>query len=165
MSSFTAPLDVRIHDVDDFELLRDLSYYVGATPETYTIYVPKGYRTDLASVPRFLWSLYPPHGRWAKAAVIHDRLYTHQYEHPLITRKMADYIFLEGMRILNVPEQDAKTIYLAVRAFGWIYWDADPEDDRSKLKEDINDNYVERVIQKPKRYHSFNNSVKKWPIV
>ncbi|EOK4349625.1 DUF1353 domain-containing protein [Escherichia coli] len=36
------------------------------------ISVPVGYVTDLASVPRILWSVFPPHGRYAKATIIHN---------------------------------------------------------------------------------------------
>ena len=38
----------------------------------YVISVPVGYVTDLASVPRILWSVFPPHGRYAKATIIHN---------------------------------------------------------------------------------------------
>lgn len=34
-----------------------------------------GSRTDLASIPRFAWSLLPPDGPWVQAALIHDYLY------------------------------------------------------------------------------------------
>lgn len=36
----------------------------------YTI--PKGYVTDFASVPKFLWSILPPLGRHNLAALLHD---------------------------------------------------------------------------------------------
>ena len=39
------------------------------------IVVPRGFVTDLASIPRPFWSWLPPDGPWAKAAVIHDFLY------------------------------------------------------------------------------------------
>ena len=37
--------------------------------------VPIGFVSDLASVPSILWSKYPPQGRYAIAAIIHDYLY------------------------------------------------------------------------------------------
>lgn len=36
--------------------------------------VAVGFLTDLASVPKLLWWLYPPFGRYTKAAVVHDML-------------------------------------------------------------------------------------------
>ncbi|MGT3199083.1 DUF1353 domain-containing protein, partial [Yersinia enterocolitica] len=63
------------------------------------IKVPTGYVTDLASVPRVFWALFPPHGRYAKAAIIHDYL----YDNALRTKKEADKIFLDGMQVLGVP--------------------------------------------------------------
>lgn len=39
------------------------------------ITVPDGMSTDLASVPRFAWSIIPPDGLWVRAAVVHDFLY------------------------------------------------------------------------------------------
>lgn len=38
--------------------------------------VPVGFETDFASVPRPLWPLFPPTGRYTRAAVLHDWLYT-----------------------------------------------------------------------------------------
>lgn len=34
--------------------------------------VPEGFETDAASVPRPLWALFPPVGRYFVAAVVHD---------------------------------------------------------------------------------------------
>ena len=44
------------------------------TNKTESIVVPKGFETDLASVPRAAWALIAP---WdvARAAIIHDLLY------------------------------------------------------------------------------------------
>src|SRR5688572_10892672 len=58
------------------------------------IRIPAGFVTDFASIPRALWWLYPPTGRWGRAAVIHDWLYRKQTR----SRAEADAIFLEGMR-------------------------------------------------------------------
>lgn len=53
-----------------WSLARDL-VYLGAR-ERFTI--PAGFRTDLASVPRVFWSVLPPFGDYAPAAVLHDAL-------------------------------------------------------------------------------------------
>ena len=40
--------------------------------------VELGFQTDLASIPRFLWAVLPPFGRYTNAALVHDWLYTFQ---------------------------------------------------------------------------------------
>lgn len=88
-------------------------YIYGSGPDDY-IEVPVGFTTDFASVPRFLWPIFPPDGEYTQAAVMHDYLYrTH-----LRTRKEADFIFLEFMGMLEVPRWKAETMYKAVRLFG-----------------------------------------------
>ncbi|EBS8009877.1 DUF1353 domain-containing protein, partial [Salmonella enterica] len=70
--------------------------------------------TDLASVPRIFWTLLPPDGKYAKAAIIHDYL----YDNALRTKKEADRIFLDGMTVLGVPKWKKTIMYWAVRWFG-----------------------------------------------
>ena len=82
------------------------------------ITVPKGFRTDLASVPRILWCLIPPFGRYSQAAVIHDYLYHFQEG----TKKVADEIFYELMLRYGTYKWKAKIMYLAVRLFGGGAW-------------------------------------------
>ncbi|TQE91889.1 MAG: DUF1353 domain-containing protein, partial [Spiribacter salinus] len=66
---FHDPLHILAHDLPigqrPWELLEDMRYYSVLLHQVIT--VPKGYRTDFASVPRFFWRLIPPYGRYAKA--------------------------------------------------------------------------------------------------
>ncbi len=78
------------------------------------ITVPAGTITDLASVPRILWSVFPPHGRWAKAAIVHDYL----YDNAIGTKAWADAVFNEAMGVLGVPLWRRKLMFWAVRCFG-----------------------------------------------
>ncbi|EEH9150712.1 DUF1353 domain-containing protein, partial [Salmonella enterica subsp. enterica serovar Kentucky] len=78
------------------------------------IEVPAGFVTDLASVPRIFWTLLPPDGKYAKAAIIHD----YMYDNALRTKKEADRIFLDGMIVLGVPKWKRMIMYWAVRSFG-----------------------------------------------
>ncbi|EAO7521451.1 DUF1353 domain-containing protein, partial [Salmonella enterica] len=78
------------------------------------IEVPAGFVTDLASVPRIFWTILPPDGKYAKAAIIHDWM----YDNALRTKKEADKIFLDGMTVLGVPKWKRIVMYLAVRIFG-----------------------------------------------
>lgn len=84
----------------------------------HTVTVPQGFSTDFASVPRLLWMLLPPYGRYTVAAVVHDWLYYAQS----MKRKEADRIFLSIMIEDRVRVIRAVLMYLAVRAFGWHAW-------------------------------------------
>lgn len=81
---------------------------------THLISVPIGYVTDLTSVPRFLWSIFPPHGKYAKAAIVHDYLYTNA----IGTKAWADEVFFEAMGVLGVPRWRKYVMYWSVRLFG-----------------------------------------------
>ena len=99
------------------------------------ITVKKGFKTDLASIPRACWNIIAP---WdvARAAVIHDLLYKrirqyrwdkmHQsfvHENPSViknARKASDEVFLMAMLDANplVPKWKIYSAYYAVRSFG-----------------------------------------------
>ena len=74
------------------------------------IIVPKGFRTDLASVPRLLWVFIPPMGRYSCASVVHDYLCTINYN-----RKEADKVFYELMIKYKTYTWKAKIMYIGVR--------------------------------------------------
>ena len=110
---------------------RDLLKYCGVrVTNKNVVSVPKGYITDLASVPRFCWAFIAPFDV-ARAAVIHDILYekinTAYKGEKILTkhdrekyRKVADDVFKEGMEsaVPPVPEWKIWAAYNAVRVFG-----------------------------------------------
>lgn len=82
------------------------------------ITVPEGFETDFASVPRLFWNIIPPTGKYARAAVVHDFLYTnHSFD-----RKKCDRIFYLLMREDGVNWFTANAMWAAVRAFGFAAW-------------------------------------------
>ena len=83
--------------------------------------VPAGFETDFASVPRGLWNIFPPFGRYSKAAVLHDYL----YRCSSMERKTCDKIFLDCMEALGVPWRKRKAMYYGVRMFGGFCREAD----------------------------------------
>lgn len=124
MSTFTTPLSFQ--ECGDFrwQITELFVYYIG-TPndkiltEGHPVFVPKGFITDGASVPRMLWWLFPPVGdRYSKAAVLHDFMYSTQ----MFGRSRADKIFLEAMEALGVSWWKRRTLYSAVRVFGHAAW-------------------------------------------
>ena len=130
MSQFTTPAILEMLDNYKWRLVEPFDYYtqepcagmrwewfkVNSNTQAKRIWieVPADYVTDLASVPRVLWSIFPPHGRYAKAAIVHDYLYSNA----LGTKQWADSVFLEAMTVLNVPRWRRTVMYLAVRLFG-----------------------------------------------
>lgn len=83
------------------------------------VIVPKRFVTDFASVPKVLWALYPPWGRYGAAAVVHDWLYFSQG----CSRETADAVLREAMTVLDVDQESIDTICSGVRAFGQAAWD------------------------------------------
>jgi hypothetical protein len=91
-----------------------------AEPFTYTtaagekILVPAGSESDGASVPRVFWRIFPPFGRYWRAALLHDFLYR-STEMP---KAKCDAIFHEAMLACGVGRAKAWTIYQGVNWFG-----------------------------------------------
>lgn len=76
--------------------------------------VPRGFATDLASVPSWLLWLYDPGGRHQRAALFHDWLYSDDS----VSRFDADAIFRIILRRDGVSKFRTFWLYLAVRVFG-----------------------------------------------
>ncbi|MFN4297608.1 MAG: DUF1353 domain-containing protein [Brevundimonas sp.] len=79
------------------------------------IWVPAGYVTDFASIPRVGRWLIPPFGRHAIAAVVHDWLYSVGEPGQ---RDAADDIFNEALTELGVDPARRGVMHAAVRGFG-----------------------------------------------
>ena len=115
MSKFTTPLIVEQIDGNNWRIVEEFEYCIGSKDSGDVITVPKGFITDFASIPRPFWSIIGhPAGKYGKAAVIHDYL----YRNGIGTRKKADQIFLEGMKVLKVNVIKRNIMYYAVRIFG-----------------------------------------------
>lgn len=98
------------------ELSQDFRY--SSTRLSTTLTVPRGFDTDLATIPRVLWVVLPKVGRWDRAAVIHDWLYTTgEY-----TRAQSDAVLYEAMNLDRVPWSRRWIIYLGVRIGGQTAW-------------------------------------------
>ena len=82
------------------------------------ITVPTGFVTDLASVPRIFWDIFPPFGKYTQAAIIHDYIYKgHNYP-----RGTCDNIFLEAMIVLGVSWISRNIIWSQLRLWGWTHY-------------------------------------------
>ena len=105
-------------------LLETLEYRVGSEDSDEVICVPVGFETDFASIPWGLWNLFPPLGKWARPAIIHDFLYDRGGVLPSKTysRKEADMIFREAMSVVGVPAWRREVMFAAVRVGGAGGW-------------------------------------------
>lgn len=82
-----------------------------------TVIVPAGYYTDghtvlimRAFIDQYSYDVY--------AAIYHD----YAYENRIGTRSQADWEYVHLMHKLGSSWLRRNTFYLAVRAFGWIWW-------------------------------------------
>lgn len=119
MSSFTDPLQLEyLPKKNMWRTTRQFTYYVGEEGSDDKITVPKGFTTDLASVPWPAEMIIPKSGKYNQSAVLHDYGYFKQER----SRKEVDAIFLEAMGVLGVPWAKRRIMWLAVRSWGWIPW-------------------------------------------
>lgn len=118
---FLTPLVAAAIDSGDWELTEDLKYQ---TPAGQILKVPRGFRCDLASIPRVFQLLIPVNDRHRQAATLHDWLYHlqgHINGHDF-TREQCDLIFLTAMQETGVPRWKRYSMFLAVRIGGWGAW-------------------------------------------
>ena len=123
MSEFTKILNVSpLGDGHNWILLEEFNYYddrvIGNTNEYYWVGVEPKFMTDFASVPPIFRSLVSKWGKHGNATVLHDYLYWTQQ----CTRKEADDIFRDGMKVMEVRAWRRFLIYWAVRLGGWGAW-------------------------------------------
>lgn len=104
-----------------------------------SIFVPLGFLTDIASIPRAFWMFIPPEGQYGQAAVLHD--YLCEYMQVIvdgkvvsITRAQVDSILNEAMLDLGVPTFKRWCIYNAVRLYRITCRVSKPSFDPAKLK-------------------------------
>jgi hypothetical protein len=87
------------------------------------IVVPKGFRTDLASVPRLFRDIpsLDPNGISRKSALGHDWLYAWRG----IGKDNADEFLKQSLLSVGAPVLVADVFYLAVHQWGQEPWDSD----------------------------------------
>jgi len=127
MMTFKTPLILTPLDGPSrlFSLEGPFNVFTNATGENIDISIEKGFVTDLASVPSLCsFVIENDSPRITKAAVPHDDLYSRRgkiHGHTL-TRKQADLILVDGMKSLGASIIQRSAVWLAVRSFGWRFW-------------------------------------------
>lgn len=119
-----------------YRLQSEMAFYWKAKGSI--VEIPKGFVTDLASVPCLLRPIFNPGGLCRYSAIVHDYLYdclgwvatTHNRDRsgelirrasPLVkryTRKEADEIFYEALLCEGMAKWKAALMYRGVRVFG-----------------------------------------------
>lgn len=120
MGTFETPLFLEYIDGYNWRLERTFSYLwdrekVEGRP-LFLLTIPAGAETDFCSIPRPLWNILPPTGKYGKAGLCHD----HVYRSPGVplTRAEADQLFLDAMKDLGVGWFTRNLMYRGVRMFG-----------------------------------------------
>lgn len=131
MARISGWFSAAIRGVTEMIALREGSNdFVVTDPERYMyndieIVVPKGFVSDLASIPRILWGVLPPHHhRYRLAALVHDFLLTDPIidggNFRIFTRADIDLIFKEIMQASGVKPWKVFVMYNAVRAWSYL---------------------------------------------
>lgn len=134
---------------DLYEVKEDIIYNVFGGQ----LIVPKGFKTDLASIPKFINCIIPKRGLYDAGAILHDFLYS-EYSIYDINREDSDKIFEYIIHLCGVPKDLSLKMYYSVRAFGESHF--------SYIK--LNGNKpLERVafIDKRECYLSYKQNLKK----
>lgn len=99
-----------------WRLVADLLYQSDVVGAVIT--VPRGFVTDLASVPRLPVVYWLTGGTSNEAAAVHDWLYTTK----LVTRAVADRVLREASAATCVPVWRRWLMYWGVRLGGASHW-------------------------------------------
>lgn len=103
----------------------EFSYKMGKSMDVLVngklIEVPKGFVTDLATIPRIFWSFDSPFdGKYMSSAILHDYLYACSLAH---NRQEADRILYSAMLAEGSSKWTANKFYFAVRIGGGSHYD------------------------------------------
>lgn len=105
------------------------------------VYVPKGYLTDGASVPKVFWNVIPPWGKYGQSCVLHDYLCEYPYyfngmESTTINRKKVNDIFNDAMKAAKIPSTKRKMIYSGVEFYRYTINDGfEPKNSKKSFTE------------------------------
>jgi Protein of unknown function (DUF1353) len=117
---FLTPLRMQKLAAQRWLLIDDLAYRTALLRGVFV--VPRGVQTDLASIPRVFWTLFPKEDLYDAAAVVHDAAYAGMLRSSVgpvhLTKAWADELFREAMRASGVAAWRAELMYRAVSWFG-----------------------------------------------
>ena len=112
MSNFTNDLKVLLSG-NKVITLEQIEFYIEINGVRKNFFVPQFYKSDLASIPRILWTVIPPFGKYNKAGLCHDFMYE-----GVVSRSEADLGFKQLLIANDVNIILANLMFLGVRLFG-----------------------------------------------
>ena len=111
---------------DMYVVTRGFTYTHTLNGVKSTVYVPVGFTTDLASIPRLFWWFLPPEGQYGQAAILHD--YLCEYMQVMVSgvathipRTEVDATLNQAMIDLGVPAFRRRCIYSAVSLYRLLF--------------------------------------------
>jgi hypothetical protein len=118
MGYFATELKVEPASAFDGQEWRLLDKLIFVSDVAGRIVVPAGFVTNFASVPRIPLVYELCGNTSAKAATVHDYLYTTH----AVPRDVADAVLREASAATDVPAWRRVVMWAGVRAFGWRNW-------------------------------------------
>jgi len=97
---------------DKWEVVEDFKFAIDRTNDVITI--PKGFVTDLASIPRIAYTFFPRSVKFDLAGCVHDYLYSIGYK----DRKVSDLIMKDILKLIFDIKRIYNQMYYAVRIGG-----------------------------------------------
>ena len=125
-----------LNNKDLWETIPGFNYYIGVENSPRYVTVETGFKTDGATIPRWLWWLLPPIGEYTQCTTLHDKLCTTYYIIELVngvetkvkvTRKEIDAILKESMDVLGVTPWKKAVIMAGVNAYRIIKNPTEPK--------------------------------------
>lgn len=118
---FKSECDLRVYGSREWVVLAAFEWQSASMH----VIVPKGFITDLASIPRGLRAIFDVSGPSRRAAVLHDWLYCEALDAngKSVTRRQADSLFREALADCGVGIVGRNLYWAGVRTFGEAYWD------------------------------------------
>lgn len=121
MTGFLTPLRFEKIGAHRWLLIDDLVYE--SMMLQGQLIVPRGFQTDLASIPRWLWMFAPPVDIYDSAAVLHDggygnALITNKGERIFLIKFWCDRLFAEACISVGVSGWRTQLMFKAVERFG-----------------------------------------------
>jgi hypothetical protein len=121
VARFYGPLDIRKIGDQRWMVLDDLLFF--SVKYAGVFVVPRGFQTDLASIPQAAQAVVSKVGKWDRAAVLHDAAYsnalmTQDEQRIRAVKEVADYLFWESMRADGVGRWQAFWMWRVIHRFG-----------------------------------------------
>ena len=97
-------------------VMQEFCWYIDYVNKKEAVVVEKWFCTDLASIPRILWSVFN------KSKFIAPILHDYLYKNKPVSRLDADLIFLEALSVEWANIFEKTCYYWGVRMWWWVSW-------------------------------------------